>query len=164
MFDPTRLLAIHSVVSAFVLIGCDDRPPASTVDASIASMTDAGTPTSSVAECEALCRVDESRLDVCSATSVGRCVSLCESRVQGADGLCRSCLLEGASFRVEGSMSGSFCNANDRCPLGALCELRGCMYCSNDEAMESACRDMVREEVDCDPEFEPVSDCADLCD
>lgn len=127
--------------------------------------------------CEQLCRDEPPSLDgayeVCSAASVAACRTQCQQRITGVASLCASCLLEDSSFPgPEARPSpGSFCEPSDLCPEGgSRCTLEGfgdaaCEYCEGDQEAWEACVRQIfpRTEVECTPDFRPVTECEQLC-
>ncbi|MCA9519600.1 MAG: hypothetical protein KC609_01445 [Myxococcales bacterium] len=115
--------------------------------------------------CESLCETAPPKLDdafkVCSAASVEACRTTCDDLVRDYIPICGSCRLEGASFSTGETV-------DESCDADGLCTIRngaGCQYPNGDSAQRDACYRTLfpREEVECEPQFRPLSDCADLC-
>ena len=117
--------------------------------------------------CNSLCRIEEPSLDgahdICSEDSAVLCKDECNARIELAPSLCASCLLEDATYGLDDSVSsGDFCE-NGQCTKTG--REGSCTYPQGDDAARDACTRQVypRREVHCDYEFQPVQDCASIC-
>lgn len=141
--------------------------------------------------CNALCSVKapslEDAFSVCSGESLEQCGELCEVRIAGQTSLCAECLLEHASLSTPRTSADELCFEDDTCYVGLAC-FEGTVGCGYDDVYRAGYDDQVadgracsferdadearadcirkiypREEVTCEPEFESVSGCIDLC-
>jgi hypothetical protein len=124
--------------------------------------------------CDELCTIREPSVagafDTCTASSVEPCRQSCQARIGGLGTLCKTCLVENATF----SPPSQYFAMSTHCPgqgCGDRCDVEigegtnTCSYCEGDAATEEECLRRVypRREVEYSVTFRPVSDCASVC-
>ncbi|MBO6938174.1 MAG: hypothetical protein JJ863_24615 [Deltaproteobacteria bacterium] len=159
---------IHTVLLGALLGACGQSQAPTSHDGGPAAPSVVGSDggTSEFAtRCADFCIAHPRSLDDCSAESVEDCRATCVARLTAAphpNDLCLECLLEDAYFGGQRIVLPPTCNPSLEC-TGELCSYRGCDYCKSDYGAEAACREATRETVECDLDFGPIRDCAELC-
>ncbi len=151
----TMRLILFSVTTLVLASGCG-------------SGSDADPYTDADPRCAAVCAIDEPAVegagDVCSEDSAAACVDQCEARIVDVSTVCATCLLEETSFGDEVLPGSHWCDGDTlRCTIEG--RNGSCNYSYGDQAgLENCLRQVYpRREVDCDVDFRPVNDCAEVC-